>query len=103
MNTKTNSRARLSAYRTKRDFSSTPEPSGRQKPAIHKPKRSERGLLYCVQKHLASHLHYDFRLAYDGALLSWAVPKGPSIDPSDKRLAMQTEDHPLDYADFEGV
>ena len=89
----------LDEYRRKRDFSSTPEPEARP----GEPKVGGEPLYFCVQKHLASHLHYDFRLEFDGVLLSWAVPKGPSIDPKDRRLAMQTEDHPLAYGDFEGV
>jgi bifunctional non-homologous end joining protein LigD len=89
----------LEDYRAKRDFSKTPEPTGREKA----PARRSKARFFCVQKHLASQLHYDLRLEHDGVLLSWAVPKGPSIDPRDKRLAMHVEDHPLAYGDFEGV
>jgi bifunctional non-homologous end joining protein LigD len=89
----------LDEYKRKRNFSKTPEPSGAE--GSRKKKASE--LFFCVQKHLASHLHYDLRLEWNGVLLSWAVPKGPSINPADKRLAMQTEDHPYDYGTFEGV
>ena len=89
----------LDEYRRKRDFTTTPEPA-----AVARRRRQRRGVPYfCVQKHLASHLHYDLRLELGGALLSWAVPKGPSLDPTVKRLAMRTEDHPLAYGDFEGV
>ena len=87
----------LAEYNRKRRFGVTPEPPGRPG------RRRAAGLAFVIQKHRASHLHYDFRLEHQGAMLSWAVPKGPSPDPSVKRLAMMTEPHPMDYNDFEGV
>jgi bifunctional non-homologous end joining protein LigD len=89
----------LADYNAKRNFKTSPEPTGARRPK----RAAKRGLIFCVQKHLASHLHYDFRLEHNGVLLSWAVPKGPSVSPRDRRLAMKVEDHPFDYADFEGV
>ncbi len=87
---------KLAKYRAMRDFASTPEPSG-SKDAAHK------GDSFVIQKHVARRLHYDVRLELDGVLLSWSVPKGPSLSPKERRLAVRTEDHPLDYASFEGI
>ncbi len=87
----------LATYNTKRNFKKTSEPSGK------KPEASDDTLVFVIQRHKASRLHYDLRLELDGVLKSWAVPKGPSLNPADKRLAMMVEDHPYDYKDFTGV
>jgi bifunctional non-homologous end joining protein LigD len=100
---------RLAEYRRKRDFTRTAEPPG--EPRVGPRKKATRAstprkapkLAYVIQKHAASHLHYDLRLELDGVMKSWAVPKGPSLDPAVKRLAMQVEDHPIDYNTFEGT
>lgn len=93
----------LQDYDEKRDFKATPEPSGANGRASARKRGASAGLRFVIQKHRATRLHYDFRLEVDGVLASWAVPKGPSLDPGDKRLAMHVEDHPFDYRTFEGI
>src|SRR5687768_6021950 len=90
-------KGKLNEYSSKRSFKATPEP------AAQIPEGRSGPLLFVIQQHSATRMHYDFRLECDGVLKSWAVPKGPSLDPADKRLAVPTEDHPFDYASFEGV
>src|SRR3989344_4631719 len=93
----------LKEYHSKREFSQTPEPKGPTSPRLLRVSKTEGSLHFVVQKHQARQLHYDFRLEHDGVLVSWAVPKGPSLNVTEKHLAMKVEDHPLDYMKFEGV
>ena len=93
---------KLATYRAKRDFAKTKEPSGTQARG-EKSVRPANRLRFVIQKHAATRLHYDFRLELDGVFKSWAVTRGPSLDPQDKRLAVEVEDHPLEYGDFEGT
>ena len=93
----------LKTYREKRNFSRSPEPAGDDAVVRARQSKGREPRFFCVQKHLATALHYDFRIEHNGVLLSWAVPKGPSINTADKRLAMHVEDHPIEYGEFEGV
>ena len=95
----------LKDYKDKRDFKSSTEPGGRKdkKTAASNKSKKDNSLAFVVQKHYASHLHYDFRLEFKGILKSWAIPKGPTLDPADKHLAVMVEDHPYDYKDFSGI
>ena len=94
---KPSSKQALEKYQAKRDFTVTAEPRG------HQPVAAAKRLRYVIQKHAATRLHYDFRLELNGTFRSWAVTRGPSLNPADKRLAVEVEDHPLDYGDFEGT
>jgi bifunctional non-homologous end joining protein LigD len=89
---------KLAKYQQMRDFTATAEPSGKDAKVV-----ASEALRFVIQKHAASHLHFDLRLEYEGTFRSWAVPKGPSLDPKERRMAMEVEDHPLDYGDFEGT
>ena len=100
---RTSKRQGLDVYRRKRDFTKTAEPGPAPKAAAPRRVAKRAPLRYVIQKHRASALHYDFRLEAGGAMRSWAVPKGPSLDPKQRRLAMEVEDHPLEYANFEGI
>src|SRR5207237_10813626 len=101
---KPSAREQLTEYRRKRDFEKTAEPQGGVSATKKRVKAAvKKKLDFVIQKHAASHLHYDLRLELDGVMKSWAVPKGPSADPAIKRLAMQVEDHPIDYNTFEGT
>lgn len=93
----------LNEYEKKRKFNSTPEPGSFDKPKDASRKSPEPELAFVVHKHYASHLHYDLRLELDGVLKSWAIPKGPSLNPGERRLSVMVEDHPFDYKDFEGT
>jgi len=95
----------LKIYRSRRDLTISPEPRGGPTTSVRRAgkKKPSKQLKFVIQKHAASHLHYDLRLEIDGVMVSWAVPKGPSLNPSIKHLAMRTDDHPLEYANFEGI
>ena len=95
--------AELRTYRRKRDFTKTDEPEGGSERTPEAVEERVSGGLFCIQKHAATRLHHDLRLELDGVLVSWAVPKGPSLDPGNKRLAVHVEDHPVEYGDFEGT
>ncbi|HWA67309.1 MAG TPA: DNA polymerase ligase N-terminal domain-containing protein, partial [Mycobacteriales bacterium] len=100
----TKSAGLLGSYRAKRDFTKTSEPAGQKRRATARSRgKREAALRFVVQRHRARRLHYDFRLEVAGVLVSWAVPKGPTLDPSIRRAAFHVEDHPLEYVDFEGV